>query len=248
MDEVLYKKSCWHYSNTTAFQWKWRWQWEKWLCKCVRGGRIQVQLFLHVCLKLLTSGERGEDCYYLPLLHPSINPSSHTHTGTHTDFPNFSEAWNNPPFSPFIPGKSLWILIALLGGVGGQREPPNLVKAEQKWNFDLTEGKIIPGWQSGGYLSLSLPPFMAFTHSLAVCSFSQAAFPSQYQHANDSKSEWLEKKQHIWSNCLHTDMFMLSWSGKSITKLCDKRKSKCTCWIINERLDMTCPMNGLISL
>lgn len=98
-------------------------------------------------------------------------------------------------------------------------------------------------------LSLPLSPSFYGFHSFSSCLF----FLTGGISITVPTCKWYQirmvrRKRHIWSNYLPTDMFMLFWSGKSITKLCDKRKSKCTCWIINERLDMTCSMNGLISL
>lgn len=66
-------------------------------------------------LKRLTKGGKKGHVITSPCPAP---PSIHLHAhknGGRMDPPNFTEAWDNPPFSPFIPGKSLWILIALLG-------------------------------------------------------------------------------------------------------------------------------------
>lgn len=196
---------------------------EKWLCVCVcvcvRGVRIQVKPFLS-CLFGRNGWLEGRgDTTVITFLRstpPSIH--LHTHTWEHTEiFPNFSEAWNNPPFSPFISGKSLWILIALLGAVRGQRERPNLVKAEQKWNFDLTDGRLIPRWQCGGYLSLS--PSFYDSHSFSNCLFSLTGCISiTVPPCKWYQIRMLGCKQQIWSTCLHTDMFMLSWSGKSFCR------------------------------
>lgn len=96
---------------------------------------------------------------------PSPPTARHPHKNTHTNFPKFSEAWSNPSFSPFIPGKSLWVLIALLGGIRGQKQRSNLVEAEQKWNSRLTEEQNNPSltvWTSSLPFALLLRLIQSF--------------------------------------------------------------------------------------
>lgn len=151
------------------------------------------------------------------------------------DPPNFTEAWDNPPFSPFIPGKSLWILIALLGrrpgaGRGGGGEGPNLAEAEQKWNSDLTERRIIPLWQSAGYLSrVSL----LWGRSLVLSdgSFSAAGAAMQMFCARETAA----RRRQIQLHGHRADMRLLSSSGgRLIMKLRHEWKPNCSCWIIDE--------------
>lgn len=82
----------------------------------------------------------------------SISPSPHNPTDKHVDFPNFGQACSNPPFSPFIPAKSLWILTDLLEVTGGQKKHRDLAKAEQTRNSDVSDGRKIPRRQPGCYL------------------------------------------------------------------------------------------------
>lgn len=121
---------------------------------------LESNSFLHICLRETKMPCRGHQELLLPPFAPPLYHSDFTNTPS----PNISQAWNNPPFSPRIPGKSLWILIALLRGAGGQSEQPNLVKATYKWNFDVTDERIIPRWHSEGDLLPRLPS--SFTNGL----------------------------------------------------------------------------------
>lgn len=155
--------------------------------ECV--GVEEYKLFLRVCLRRLTiRGARGDTLLpsFAPPLHQSI--FTHTHKNRNVWILQTSLKRGTIPLSaPFIPGKSLWILIALLGGSGGQRESSNLAEAEQKWNFDLTEGRIIPHWQSGGYLFLPFPPFWDSNSHGDLASRSPAVFPSRHLDAHVAK-------------------------------------------------------------
>lgn len=127
MEHLLHKS----HTDTTATQ-------HEEVAVCLRGQETIQSLSSG--LKQLSRGERRQVITF----HSSTPPSIHLYTHTHHElFP--TSVKHRAILLSFIAGKSLWILIALLGGIWGQRERPNMAKAEQKWNFDLTEGRIIPG-------------------------------------------------------------------------------------------------------
>lgn len=72
----------------------------------------------------------------------SSPPSIHLHSQTQ-EYPQISQTSVKHGTillsALFIPGKSLWVLIALLGGVRGHREHPNPKIANQKRTFNLAK-------------------------------------------------------------------------------------------------------------
>lgn len=111
-----------------------------------------TKLFLRACLKRLTKGGKKGHVITSPCPAP---PSIHLHAhknGDRMDPPNFTEAWNNPPFSPLYSWEKLMDLNCISGEAAQSREfggrgrygGPNLAEADQKWNSDLTERRIIP--------------------------------------------------------------------------------------------------------
>lgn len=117
------------------------------------AGVKEYKLFLRACLKGLTKGGKKGHVITSPRPAP---PSIHLHAhknGDRMDPPNFTEAWNNPPFSTLYSWEKLMDLNCITGEAarsrefsrdGGGNEVPNLAEAEQKWNSDLTERRIIP--------------------------------------------------------------------------------------------------------
>lgn len=111
-----------HHGNTIAFHCEGWWQWLRnecvWLCVFVVGGRegdnsnsLSSRLLEMVNWR---GGQRRHGCYYLLLLHPPINPSSHS-SHTHMDFSNFGGARNNPLSDPFFSWEKLMDLNCITG-------------------------------------------------------------------------------------------------------------------------------------
>lgn len=114
----------------------------------VKNGRLEGERW-HVITFL---------CPTPPSIHLFSQSHSHTHKPKHTRehmaFPWLQWSMEQSSFQLLYSWEKLMDLNCITRRHQGQRESPNLAKAEQKWNFDLTEGGIILYWQSGGYLSL----------------------------------------------------------------------------------------------
>lgn len=128
--------------------------------------------------------EQGS-CYHSTPLSIGL----HTNTQEHTQiFPTSVKQGTIPLSSPFIPGKKLMALNCITGRRRGPEGVQNLVKAEQTWNFDLTEGRIIPHWQCGGDL------FILFSCARWI-SITVRSCKVYGIHRSEEK---------MWRNCLHT--------------------------------------------